>query len=75
MTFGMMLKGSKTIKHALLVANTTTMHAYSLCIHCSNKQNNNYNTNPTGPPANIVLVKNVLSFIGIRLAIMFVKDG
>ena len=30
---------------------------------------------PTGPPANIVLVKNVLSFIGILLAMMFVNDG
>ena len=32
-------------------------------------------TYPTGPPANIVLVKNVLSFIGILLAIMFVSEG
>lgn len=30
---------------------------------------------PTGPPANIVLVKNVLSFTGILLAMMFVNDG
>lgn len=35
----------------------------------------NCSSYPTGPPANIVLVKNVLSFTGILLAMMFVNDG
>lgn len=52
-------------------------------VYCTkeNKHSNNWSDGrnfspyPTGPPANIVLVKNVLSFIGILLAMMFVNDG